>query len=188
MGQGEPLANLDEVEQACRVLSHPCGGRIQAGLISISTVGIVPRIREFTARRLPYRLIVSLTSTVQERRAALLPVAAAWPVEEVAAAIREYAAAARGRVTVAWVLLGGVNHGPEEVEGIRRLLGDVPLRLNLIDVNDPRPDGFRQATPDELAGFRTRLRELGVPVVRRYSGGVATHAACGMLASRARTA
>ena len=184
MGQGEPLANYDEVIQAARVLSNPCGARIKAELISISTVGLVPQIRRFAAENRPYRLIVSLTSTVPERRAALLPGVARWSVEEVVDAIREYAKAARNRVTVAWVVLGGVNTGPEEVEGLRRLLADVPLRLNLIDVNDPRPDGFRVATPDELADFRTRLRDLGVPVVRRYSGGSASHAACGMLANR----
>jgi 23S rRNA (adenine2503-C2)-methyltransferase len=60
----------------------------------------------------------------------------------------------------------------------------VHLRFDLIDVNDPRPDGYRRATEAELAHFRDRLRTLGVPVVRRYSGGIAAHAACGMLAAR----
>jgi adenine C2-methylase RlmN of 23S rRNA A2503 and tRNA A37 len=52
-------------------------------------------------------------------------------------------------------------------------------------VNDPRPEGYRRATADELADFRARLKVLGVPIVRRYSGGVSAHAACGMLAARA---
>ena len=64
------------------------------------------------------------------------------------------------------------------------MFADVPLRLNLIDVNDARPDGYRRATPSELASFRDALRTLDVPVVRRYSGGAARHAACGMLARR----
>jgi 23S rRNA (adenine2503-C2)-methyltransferase len=182
MGQGEPLANYDEVIRAARLLCHPCGGRIKAEMVTISTLGLVPAIHRFAAERHRFRLIVSLTSTVPERRERLLP--AAWPVDDVVAAIRALAGAARKRVTVAWVVLGGENTGDDEVEGIRRLLGDLPLRLNLIDVNDPRPDGFRQATPDELARFRTRLRELGVPVVRRFSGGAGTHAACGMLVSK----
>jgi len=184
MGQGEPLANYDQVIQAAHVLTDPCGGHIRGDAISISTVGLVPQIRRYTAERHPYRLIVSLTSAIDSRRARLLPIAARWSVAEVTDAIREYAFMAGGRVTVAWVVLGGVNTGDDEVERIAALLGDLPLRLNLIDVNDPRPDGFRRATGEELTDFRDRLHGLGVPVVRRYSGGVATFAACGMLASR----
>lgn len=185
MGQGEPLANYDQVMQAARVLTDPCGGRIRGDAISVSTVGLVPQIRRYIDERKPYRLIVSLNSTVDERRARLMPVAARWSVAELTDAIREYAKdAAGGRVTVAWVVLAGINTGDVEVEGIANLLGDLPLRLNLIDVNDPRPDGFRKATSAELADFRDRLNQLGVPVVRRYSGGAATSAACGMLASK----
>ena len=60
----------------------------------------------------------------------------------------------------------------------------MPLRLNLIDVNDARPDGYARASDAELATFRDELRTLGIPVVRRYSGGAAKHAACGMLAAQ----
>lgn len=185
MGQGEPLLNYDAVIQAARVLSHPCGGQVKGEAISLSTAGVVPAIRRFTAEGHTFRLVVSLTSTVPERRAALLPVAARWSVDEVAAAIRDYATATRQRATVAWVVLGGVNTGDDEVAGLQRLFEGVPLRLNLIDVNDSRPEGYRRATADELADFRARLKVLGVPIVRRYSGGVSAHAACGMLAARA---
>ncbi len=187
MGQGEPLLNERQVLRAAAVLRDPCGGRIAAGAISISTAGVVPAIRRYTAARHPYRLIVSLTSAIQARRDALMPGAARWPLDELAAAIRDHARVTSGRATVAWVVLGGVNTGPDEVDALRALLGDVPLRLNLIDVNDPRPGGHRRATSAELSAFRDRLQVLGVPVVRRYSGGAATHAACGMLASRRRT-
>lgn len=183
MGQGEPLANYDELVRACRVLSDPCGGRIKAESISISTVGLVPAIRRYAAEGHPYRLIVSLTSTNPGRRAALLPVASRWSLEELAGAIREYAAACGERVTVAWVTVAGLNTGDDEVEGLARLLGDLPLRVNLIEVNDARPDGFRAPDLAELDRFRDALKARGWPVVRRYSGGSRAHAACGMLAS-----
>jgi adenine C2-methylase RlmN of 23S rRNA A2503 and tRNA A37 len=80
------------------------------------------------------------------------------------------------------VVLGGINTGDDEVEALRALFAGVPMRLNLIDVNDARPDGFRRAGNTELARFRDSLRTLGIPIVRRYSGGAAKHAACGMLA------
>lgn len=185
MGQGEPLHNADEVLRAASILRDPCGGRIAAEAITISTVGLLGAIRRYTAEGHPYRLIVSLTSALPERRRRLLPVAGRVPLEELAAAIRAHAAARGGRVTVAWVLLGGVNHDPEEVEALEALLGDVPLRLNLIDVNGDL--GFRRATDAERNGFLDRLQVLGAPVVRRYSGGQGRDAACGMLrAARSR--
>lgn len=184
MGQGEPFHNYDEVIRAARVLSHPCGGRIRAESITLSTVGLVPQIRRYTAERHPFRLVVSLTSAVPERRATLVPVAGRrWTLEDLADAIRAHAEANRERVTVAWVLMGGVNDGADEVGALRRLLEGVPIRFNLIDVNDTRPGGYRRATDAERAGLIDRLQVLGVPVVRRYSGGSAKDAACGMLSA-----
>lgn len=182
-GQGEPLHNYAAVMRAAEILSHPCGGRISSKAITISTVGLVPAIHRLARERRPYKLIVSLTSAIEERRRALLPAASAWPVGELADAVRAYQRASGGRVTIAWVVMGGINTGQDEVDALRELFEGVPLRLNLIDVNDARPDGYRRASDEELSRFRDALRELEVPVVRRYSGGAARHAACGMLAA-----
>jgi 23S rRNA (adenine2503-C2)-methyltransferase len=182
-GQGEPLHNYSAVMKAAEILSHPCGGRISSKAITISTVGLVPAIHRFARERRPYRLIVSLTSAIDSRRQSLLPSASAWPVRELADAVRTYQQSHRSRATIAWVVLGGINTGRDEVDALRELFSDIPLRLNLIDVNDARPDGFRRATDEELSCFRDELRTLGIPIVRRYSGGAAKHAACGMLAA-----
>jgi len=184
MGQGEPFHNFDQVTRAARVLSHPCGGRISADAITISTVGLVPQIRRFTREGHPYRLIVSLTSAVPERRSKLLPVVAGrWSIEETVAAIREHEQATGAVVTVAWVMLGGVNTGVDEVEALGRLLRGTKVRVNLIDVNDARSDGCRRAEDAERDAFRDQLRARGISTIRRYSGGAARHAACGMLAN-----
>jgi 23S rRNA (adenine2503-C2)-methyltransferase len=156
--------------------------------ITLSTVGVVPAIRRFTAEGHAFRLIVSLTSTVPARRAELLPTSRHTPVEEIAAALREHAAARGDRVTVAWVLLGGHNHDAVEIEGLRRLFTGVPLRLNLIDLNPTGDSRFRAATDAERHAFLDALQVLAVPVVRRYSGGQSRHAACGMLAGKRCTA
>ena len=182
-GQGEPLHNYANVMRAAELLSHPCGGRIAAKAITISTVGLVPAILRYAEERRPYRLIVSLTSAIDERRRSLVPAASAWRVRELADAVRAYQQAAGGRVTVAWVVLGGINTGRDEVDALRELFDGVPLRLNLIDVNDAREGGYVRASDEELAAFRDELRTLGIPVVRRYSGGAARSAACGMLAA-----
>lgn len=182
-GQGEPLHNYDAVLHAAQILSDPCGGRIAAEAITISTVGLVPAMLRYANERRPYRLIVSLTSAIDAKRRTLVPLASAWSVAELADAARAVQAASHGRITIAWVVLGGINTGTDEVDALRAAFAGIPFRLNLIDVNDAREDGYVRASAEELSAFRDALRVLGVPVVRRYSGGAAKHAACGMLAS-----
>ena len=194
MGQGEPFQNYDAVIAAADVLSDPCGGRIAREAITISTVGLVPAIRRYTAEGHDYRLIVSLTSALEDRRRELLPVAGRIPLPEVVAALRDYAASLRARsgrpdrigqrLTIAWVLMGGVNTGDDEVAALRDAFGDLPFQLNLIDVNDARPGGFQRASPGELSAFLDRLKVLEVPVIRRFSVGQSRHSACGMLAGK----
>jgi 23S rRNA (adenine2503-C2)-methyltransferase len=183
MGQGEPLHNYEQVIQAARVLSDPCGAQVDGKTITISTVGLVPQIRRYTAEGWPWRLIVSLTSALPDKRQQLLPVAGRQSLQDLADALRERAAVVPGRQTLAWVLMGGVNTGSEEVTALRELLGDLPLRINLIDVNDPREDGFVRASDAERHAFFDALQVLGAPIVRRYSVGSTQSSACGMLAS-----
>ena len=100
------------------------------------------------------------------------------------AAVREYQEATGERVTLAWTLLAGVNTRPEDARRLAELTAGLPVRLDLIDVNDatgqftPPSDAERQAFRDALTV------ELGMPVVRRYSGGKDVEGACGMLAGR----
>jgi 23S rRNA (adenine2503-C2)-methyltransferase len=184
MGQGEPFQNYDAVLDAAYALCDPAGARIDARRISISTAGIVPMIRRYTAEGHKFRLCVSLNAAIPEKRRALMPVERGFPLPELADAIREHAAR-RGRVTVEYVMLSGVNVGEEDAAALGALLRGVPIRLNPIAVNDAT-GRFRPPGEDEWTRFRDALaRELpGQPVVRRYSGGQDEHAACGMLASR----
>jgi 23S rRNA (adenine2503-C2)-methyltransferase len=184
MGMGEPFLNYDRVMRAAEVLSEPCGVAIDARAITVSTVGIVPMIRRFTAERRPYRLIVSLTSADPARRRALLPVEEVHPLQELMAAVREYQEETGVRVTLAWTLIRGVNTRPEDARQIAELTAGLRLRLDLIDVNDadgvflPPADSERNAFHDALT------REVGAPVARRYSGGQDVRGGCGMLAGR----
>ena len=184
MGQGEPFANYEAVLDAAYALCDPSGGRIDARRISILTAGLVPQIRRYTAEGHKFRLCVSLNAALPEKRRALMPIEKAWPLEELVEAIREHAAA-RGRITLEYVMLAGVNTGEEDAAALGRLLQGIPLRLNPIAVNDAS-GRFRPPTEPEWNEFRDRLgRHLpGQPIVRRYSGGQDQHAACGMLASR----
>ena len=185
MGMGEPLLNYDRVMRAAQVLSEPCALAIDAKSITISTVGIVPMIRRFTAERRPYKLVVSLTSADSRRRRELLPVEGTHPVGDLMDAVREYHEVTGKRVTLAWTLLSGINTHVEDARQLAELTRGLPILLDLIDVNDPT-GRFQPPTPSELRAFRDALtREVGMPVVRRYSGGQDIDGGCGMLAGRA---
>jgi 23S rRNA (adenine2503-C2)-methyltransferase len=182
-GQGEPFHNYDEVVQAARVLSNPCGGRITQEAITISTVGLVPQIERYARDGHVFRLIVSLTSAVEARRRTLLPVAGRFSMDELVRVLRAHQQTLGKRITLAWVLMRGVNHGDDEIEALTRALGDLPIRVNLIDVNDASGQ-FEVATDDERVAFVGKLHAAGIATQRRYSGGKNKHAACGMLAAR----
>lgn len=182
MGMGEPLLNYENVIRAARILSEPCGAAIPAKGISISTAGIVPGIRRFTADRMPFRLIVSLTSADPARRRKLMPVTAVHPLPELVAAVREYYAVSGQRITLAWTMISGFNTREADAVQLAELVRGLPVTLDLIDVNDAT-GRFQPPSPGELAAFRDALRRhLHMPVARRYSGGADIHAACGMLA------
>jgi 23S rRNA (adenine2503-C2)-methyltransferase len=184
MGMGEPFLNYERVMRAAEVLSEPCGVAIDARAITVSTVGIVPMIRRFTAERRPYRLIVSLSSAEPARRRSLLPVEDVHPLPELMVAVREYHAATGKRVTLAWTLIGGVNTRPEDARRLAELTAGMPVLIDLIDVNDAGGE-FLPPTDAERNAFRDALtRELGMPVVRRYSGGQDIRGGCGMLAGQ----
>jgi len=188
MGMGEPMRNYDRVMRAAQVLSEPCGPAVEAKAITVSTVGVVPMIRRFTAERRPYRLVVSLTSADPARRRELLPVEATHPLPELMDALWEYHRATGRRVTLAWTLLSGINTRPEDARQLRELTAGLPVIIDLIDVNDPT-GRFRPPDAAELNAFRDALTaELGMPVVRRYSGGQDVNGGCGMLAGLAASA
>jgi len=181
-GQGEPLQNYDNVLRAAAILRDPNGGRIRGEAITISTVGLLPAIERYTSEGHVFRLILSLTSAIQAKRETLVPLARAHAVDELAAAMRRYALRRGGPVHVGWVLIAGFNTGADEAEALARLFRGVPVRVHVIDVNDP--SGRFQAPDDaERGGFLAALKAHGLAFVRRYSGGADILGACGMLSS-----
>lgn len=183
-GQGEPLANYDAVIRAAAILRDPSGLRIRGEAITISTVGFLPGIERLTRERHVFRLILSLTSALDGKRRSLVPLAASYSVAELAAATRRHAAVHGGPVHLGWVLMAGVNTGEDEADGIAAAFPGVPVRVHLIDVNDPS-GRFSPPGDAERGRFLDALRARGIGFVRRYSGGPDIHAACGMLASTA---
>lgn len=182
MGMGEPFRNYDRVLAAAELLRCPYGAAIGGPAITISTVGLVPEIDRYTAERRPFRLSISLGAATDEKRAQLVPIAGRTPVAEVIAAARRHALDRRTRVMLSYVCIAGVNVSDDDARALADLIGDTPVRLDLIDVTDPS-GRFHPPGDDERQAFRDALtRHLGQPVVRRYSGGKDIQAACGTLA------
>jgi 23S rRNA (adenine2503-C2)-methyltransferase len=185
MGMGEPFLNYDRVMAAAELLRCPFGGAIGAAAITVSTVGLVPEIDRFTAEKRAFRLSISLGAATDEKRAYLVPVAGRTPVAEVMAAARRHALDRRTRVMMSYVCISGVNVSDDDARALGDLIGDTPVRLDLIDVTDPT-GRFHPPDDDERRSFRNALtRFVGQPVVRRYSGGQDIQAACGTLAGSA---
>jgi 23S rRNA (adenine2503-C2)-methyltransferase len=182
-GQGEPFLNYDNVIQAAAVLNNPSGGRIGRDRITISTVGIPDVITRYTDQGFSYRLIVSLSSAFDHRRATLIPMARNHSVRSIAAALRRHAELQGGPIHLAWVLISGWNTGDEEAAELVRVFNGASLRLSLIDVVDPT-GRFHPPAAWERQQFMSALASRGIAFVRRYSGGADIGAACGTLASR----
>lgn len=181
MGMGEPFLNYRHVIAAARILSSPAGGAIAGRAITISTAGWLPMIERYTDEGHPFRLAVSLTSAIPEKRVDVMPVEKRWPLPKLMAAVRRHALTRRTRAMLAYVMIRGFNTGYEDAVALRELIGDTPVKIDLIDVNDAT-GRYLPPEPDELEAFRDHLQILGAPVVRRYSGGKAIEGACGMLA------
>src|SRR6267154_73106 len=180
MGMGEPFLNYDEVIRAARILCHPSGACIDARSITVSTAGIVPEIRRFTADGHKFRLAVSLTHAVSRKRLRLMPIEKVHPISDLVAALHDHGRARRTRVLVEYVLLGGVNDSPDDARALCGLLDPKLVKVDLIDVNGAT-GGFQRATRQARSAFLDVLAEARMPFAIRYSGGQDVGAGCGQL-------
>lgn len=182
MGMGEPFLNFGNVITAADWMRFPLKDAIAGKAITISTVGLVQEIERFTDMDLPFRLSVSLGAATDEKRELLVPVAARTPVKRVMQAARRHALTKKDRINLSYVCVSGVNVSEQDALDLAALIGDTPVRLDLIDVTDTS-GRFLPPTPEELQRFRDSLSlHLRQPVARRYSGGKDILASCGSLA------
>jgi 23S rRNA (adenine2503-C2)-methyltransferase len=181
MGMGEPLLNYDHVMQALGVLNDSGALAIGHRRITVSTAGIVPRIRQMADEGRPYKLAVSLNAAGNELRTALMPVDKTYPLHDLIAAVRYYTAKTKKRVTFEYVLLKGVNDSIAEADGLLRLLKGLPCKVNLIAFNETG-GRFKRPDMESIHGFAERIKSLRAPVNLRLSRGDDIAAACGQLA------
>jgi len=181
MGMGEPLDNLDAVLRAIAVLREPGGFAVPERRITVSTVGIVPRMYDLWARS-RVNLAVSLHAVGEEVRLALLPVARRFSLPDLRAAI----ASAPRPVLLQWTLIEGVNDSDADAEALGRFARGLNVRVNLIPLN-PGPDP-RQRAPgiDRCRAFQSRLASQGLRALLRLPHGQSVGGACGQLAGSLR--
>ena len=182
MGMGEPFLNFSRVIQAADWMRHPLQNAISGKAITISTVGILPRIRQFTDMSLPFRLSISLGAACDKKRARLVPVAAQFPIRDIIEEARRYTKVRKTRINLSYVCISGENVSEQDAQELAKLIGDIPVRIDLIDVTD-ETKRYAPPTRQELQVFRDALAfYLKQPIARRYSGGSDIAAACGTLA------
>ncbi len=180
MGMGEPLHNLPNVRTAVRVLTDMHGLGIAPRKITVSTVGLVPAIREF-GTTVPANIAVSLNATTDEVRSQIMPVNKKYPLSELIGVLREYPANKRRRITIEYVMLHGVNDTREDLARLPALLRGVPAKVNLIPYNSNAGLGFETPPEEWVALWQRRLHDQGVEVTVRWSKGRDIDAACGQL-------
>ena len=183
MGMGEPLLNLPNVIKSLRLLHDEVG--LSYRHMTVSTVGLVPQIRELAALNLPIHLALSLHSPLDEVRDRLMPVNHRWPVAEVMSAMRHYQAATGRKITLEYLLIRDVTDTPDQARALARLVKGVPNVVNLIPFNwVDTGEGFARPTPEAVRAFRGILTTHGVNVTQRVERGHDIAAACGQLAGQ----
>ena len=185
MGMGEPLLNLREVMRSLETLNDKHGLCFSPRRISVSTCGIEKGLRELGDAGLAF-LAVSLHAPNQELRAKIMPKAAHWRLDDLIHTLVEYPLKTRERITFEYLLLGGVNDGPEHARELVRLLSRIKAKLNLIVYNSTPDSPYSAPTPERILAFEKILWDKGVTAVVRKSKGQDISAACGQLRGKQR--
>ncbi|MDQ3814576.1 MAG: 23S rRNA (adenine(2503)-C(2))-methyltransferase RlmN [Armatimonadota bacterium] len=184
MGMGEPLLNLNNVLQVIHLMHGEMG--IAMRHITVSTVGILHGMRRLADEKLQLTLAVSLHAPDDELRHRLIPTSMKTRVSDIIEAAKEYVEKTRRRVTFEYVVLGGVNDGPQHACKLAQLCRSWPCHVNLIPWNavpDAKWEGaiFVPPNPEALKQFRAILEHAGITVTQRVQRGADVAAACGQL-------
>lgn len=191
MGIGEPLDNYENTVRFLRLVSSPEGLNIGLRHISVSTCGLVPRIRDLAKEGLPVTLSVSLHAPTDDERDAIMPVNRRWPIAELMGACRDYFADTGRRISFEYTLIGGKNDRAQDARALaqllRREIGPV-VHVNLIPVNEVKETGLCPPPRAKCVEFCEALKRMGVNATIRRTLGADINASCGQLRRKAQSA
>jgi 23S rRNA (adenine2503-C2)-methyltransferase len=181
MGMGEPLANLDHVVRAIRIINAPWGLGIGARHITVSTSGLAPQIRKLADESLQIRLAVSLHGATDEVRNKIMPINRRYNIEVLLSACAYYTARKKQRLTFEYILIAGVNEGEDQAQLLARHARRLSAKVNLIPYNTVHGLPWSRPSQDQQEKFLSILREHGIAATLRREKGHDIDAACGQL-------
>ena len=181
MGTGEPFDNYENVRRFITLLTDENGINIGARNLTISTCGIVPRIRQFADEQLQVNLAISLHAPNDELRKTLMPVANKYSIEELMDACRYYVDKTSRRITYEYSLVKGVNDGKEQALELIHLIKGMNCHVNLIPVNPIKERDFKQTEGPQISSFKNLLEKNGIACTIRREMGRDIDGACGQL-------
>lgn len=181
MGIGEPLDNLENLLRFIRILTDEKGLHISQRSITVSTCGLVPKIRELAGENLQITLALSLHGVTDEKRKRLMPIAERYSIAELMEACRYYFEKTGRRITFEYALAAGVNDTGEDAQGLVRLASAVHAHVNLIPINPVRERKYIASDREAVNAFQKKLKEAGINVTLRREMGRDIDGACGQL-------
>jgi len=184
MGTGEPMDNFDNLLKFVELLTDENGLNISQRNLTVSTCGIVPKMRELADANLQITLALSLHASTQEKRLELMPVANKYDIHEVVDACKYYFEKTGRRVTFEYSLVGGVNDRDEDVRQLCSLIKGMNCHVNLIPVNPIKERDFVQPDNTVTLGFKNKLEKYGINATIRREMGRDIDGACGQLRKR----
>jgi 23S rRNA (adenine2503-C2)-methyltransferase len=180
MGMGEPLQNLDNLVRAIDIMLDGNGLQLSNRRITVSTCGLVPQMAELGSR-VTINLAVSLNATTDELRSQIMPINRKYPLKELLKACREFPLPSSRKITIEYVMIGGLNDSLEDAKRLLKLTSDIPNKVNLIPFNEHEGCGFKSPSQAAVDAFHKYLIDRNVTVITRSSRGGEISAACGQL-------
>jgi 23S rRNA (adenine2503-C2)-methyltransferase len=179
MGMGEPLDNLSNVEGAMEILKHPLGLDFSYRRVTLSTVGLIDGLTRLEPDSAS--LAISLNAADNETRTSIMPINRLYPVEALIDFVRNFKGKRRTRITFEYVLIGGVNDRPEDVQMLAKLLAGVKCKINLIPLNESPHTEFKAPAAAAVEHFHRYLLERHFTAIIRDSRGRDVFGGCGQL-------
>lgn len=181
MGIGEPLDNYENVLRFLELVNSPEGMNISMRHISLSTCGLIPKIRELAEKKLQLTLSISLHAPSDETRDRIMPVNKAYPTQELLDACRDYYRITGRRISFEYAMIQGVNDSEADARLLLKRLKGMGAHMNLIPLNHVEESPLKPSTRQAVQRFQQILEEGGIPATVRRTLGGDIDASCGQL-------
>lgn len=183
MGMGEPLFNYDSVIKSIHILRDRDGLNFPTDGITISTVGPVPQLKKLREEHLKIQLTLSLHATNQRTRNLVMPHMKIFDIEEIVESVLSYSDRHNRKVTIAYLLIPGVNDKPSDVHQLSKWFAGKNVLINVLQYNETECSVVKRPNKQQLVAFKKKLEDAGLSVKLRESRGNNIKAACGQLVS-----